>query len=277
MRLAFMVMMGLALAAPAGAQEPGVDEEGCKESALLSRMPGCGIYECSTKEFDAAEVVVNMAGDTRRLEGQVEILALICPEKGSPLQLQRNAEAALRKAGYTVVFTGAHDGHSYPAVTAHKGAQWVSVQAGMYNEFPQYTQTAVLVQAMAQEMTAAAKQMADALAGSGRVDVYGITFATGQATLTSESEAVLADVVAVLQATPDLRLRVEGHTDNVGDTAANQKLSEARAAAVVAWLTARGIDAGRLVAAGFGDTQPVADNATPEGRAKNRRVTLARQ
>ena len=54
----------------------------------------------------------------------------------SPLQLLRNAEAALRKAGYTIVFTGRHENHDSPAVTANKGAQWISVQTGMFNERP---------------------------------------------------------------------------------------------------------------------------------------------
>jgi len=72
-------------------------------------------------------------------------------------------------------------------------------------------------------------------------------------------------------------LRVEGHTDNQGSAAANQALSEKRAQAVVAWLTSHGVAAARLTAKGFGQTKPVADNAAEEGRAKNRRVELAKQ
>ena len=81
----------------------GVDEEGCKESALLSRMPGCGIFQCEKKEFDAFDVVINKAGETKSLEGAVEQLKFVCPASNSHLQLQRNIEAALKKAGYTVV------------------------------------------------------------------------------------------------------------------------------------------------------------------------------
>jgi len=71
-------------------------------------------------------------------------------------------------------------------------------------------------------------------------------------------------------------MRVEGHTDNVGRAAANQTLSQQRAEAVVAWLAARGIDAARLGAAGLGDSKPLADNGSEEGRAKNRRVELVK-
>lgn len=276
-RFAFVLAIALLFPTSSFAQEPGVDAEDCKPSPLLARMTGCGIYECSKKEFDAAEVVINMAGETKNLEGEVEHLKLVCPTKLSQLQLLRNAEGALKKAGYAIVHSGRADGWDHPIVTAQKGAQWIEVKTSQFNEFPTYEQTAVLVKAMAQEMTASAQAIADAINSTGRLDIYGITFATGQATITPQSDKVLADVLAVLQGTPDLRVRVEGHTDNVGDKAANLKLSEARARAVVAWLVAKGIEAGRLSPAGLGDTQPVADNATEEGRAKNRRVVLVKQ
>lgn len=266
--------MSVFAAQSAGAQEP--DAEGCKESKLLSRMPGCSIAECTNKDFDAADLVINKEAETKTVEGVLEQQTLACPAKYSPLQLVRNAEAALKKAGYTIVFTGPHANSDTPAVTAHKGAQWISVQTG-YGDPPTYVMTAVLVKAMAQEMAAGAQAIADALNASGKLDIYGITFATGQATITPQSNQVLGDVLAVLQADPSLKLRIEGHTDNVGDKAANQKLSDARARAVVAWLTGKGIDAGRLSAAGFGDAQPVADNKTDDGRAKNRRVVLVKQ
>ncbi len=118
--------------------------------------------------------------------------------------------------------------------------------------------------------------MSDAIAKSGKLDVYGITFATGQATITPASDAVLSDVLAVLTANADWKLRIEGHTDNVGDKAANLKLSNARAAAIAAWLAGKGIDATRLSIAGLGDTQPVGENTTEEGRARNRRVVLVK-
>jgi outer membrane protein OmpA-like peptidoglycan-associated protein len=202
---------------------------------------------------------------------------MICPLNTSQLQLLRNAEAALKKSGYATDFTGKHANSDFPAVTAHKGAQWLMLQTENFNEFPAYTQTTVLVKEMAQEMSASAQAMSDAIAKSGKLDVYGITFATGQAAISPASDQVLNDVAAVLTANADWRLRIEGHTDNVGDKAANLKLSNARAAAVAAWLTSKGIDAARLSAAGLGDTQPVADNATEDGRARNRRVVLIKQ
>lgn len=81
----------------------------------------------------------------------------------------------------------------------------------------------------------------------------------------------------MMKAHPDLRIRIEGHTDNVGNAAFNQTLSEKRAAAVKAFLEKEyGIKGDRLEAQGFGDTRPVASNDTPEGRQSNRRVELVK-
>jgi outer membrane protein OmpA-like peptidoglycan-associated protein len=80
----------------------------------------------------------------------------------------------------------------------------------------------------------------------------------------------------MLQQNPDVKVSIEGHTDNVGSAAANQTLSEKRAQAVVAWLSSHGIEGSRLKAKGWGASKPVDDNATEDGRAKNRRVELVK-
>jgi outer membrane protein OmpA-like peptidoglycan-associated protein len=93
--------------------------------------------------------------------------------------------------------------------------------------------------------------------------------------LKPESEAELNVVVQLLKDNPTLHIQINGHTDNSGKTTDNMSLSENRAKAVTNYLTAKGIVAGRLSFKGFGESQPVADNATPEGRAKNRRTELS--
>jgi outer membrane protein OmpA-like peptidoglycan-associated protein len=115
------------------------------------------------------------------------------------------------------------------------------------------------------------------LAASGRARLYGIEFDLDSATLRAESRPVLDDVAKALASHPDWRLAIEGHTDSTGTPAHNQKLSEARAAAVRDYLTAHGVAASRLTSAGFGASQPVADNATELGRARNRRVEIVRR
>lgn len=79
-------------------------------------------------------------------------------------------------------------------------------------------------------------------------------------------------LVEILKAESDLKVTIEGHTDNVGDPAKNMTLSQARTESVKTYLMARGISADRITATGYGSTKPVADNTTPQGKAKNRRV-----
>ena len=112
---------------------------------------------------------------------------------------------------------------------------------------------------------------------SGKAVVYGILFDFDKDTIKeAESKPVLDEVVAALQKHPDWRFRVEGHTDDKGDDAYNLELSARRAAAVVAWLGAAGVDAGRFESQGNGESSPVADNKEPAGRALNQRVEMHR-
>jgi outer membrane protein OmpA-like peptidoglycan-associated protein len=105
---------------------------------------------------------------------------------------------------------------------------------------------------------------------SGRIE--GIKFETGKAKLTKGSSVVLDQAVKILEEYPDLRIEVQGHTDDVGDDAMNMKLSQDRADAVVAYFTGKGIAADRLVAKGYGETVPEVPNKDSKSRARNRRV-----
>jgi outer membrane protein OmpA-like peptidoglycan-associated protein len=129
---------------------------------------------------------------------------------------------------------------------------------------------------MQQEVTADASGISDELNKSGHVALYGIHFETGKATILPDSESVLGEVAKMLQQNPEIKVSVEGHTDNVGSAASNQALSEKRAQAVVAWLSSHGIAASRLAAKGWGASKPVEDNNTEDNRAKNRRVELVK-
>lgn len=101
-----------------------------------------------------------------------------------------------------------------------------------------------------------------------------IYFATGKYVLLSRSFRGLNEVARLMKEDSGLRLAIDGHTDNVGSDASNQTLSDNRAAAVKAYLVKQGIAESRLVAAGHGETEPVADNETAAGRQKNRRVEM---
>ncbi|MBJ7575534.1 OmpA family protein [Luteimonas sp. MC1828] len=110
----------------------------------------------------------------------------------------------------------------------------------------------------------------------GRVAIQ-VNFAVDKADILPASQPQVDQVLQLLRDDPALRLSIDGHTDASGDAADNQRLSEARAKAVVAALTTQGIAAERLQAKGHGQAQPVADNATEEGKARNRRVELVKR
>jgi len=115
----------------------------------------------------------------------------------------------------------------------------------------------------------------DKLAEDGRVATQGILFDVDSDRIQPESTPTLEEIGTMLQDHGEMRIAIEGHTDSTGDDAHNQDLSERRAAAVVVFLVEHyDIDAGRLESAGFGETVPVGDNDTAEGRQQNRRVEL---
>ena len=250
------------------AQEP--DAEGCKDSAVITRMAGSKINSCETKEFDQVKFPLGQdaqGNDKEKVaEGEVRTWDYYTREGVSEIQVFRNIETALKRAGFTI------DYESSPMqITAHKGKTWY----GLDNRGSYYDQTIVVEKQMEQEVTAS--DLSDQLNKSGHVAVYGIHFDTGKATMQPDSDPVLQQIVQLLNDNPTLKLRVEGHTDNQGPAAANQSLSEKRAKAVVAWLSSHGAAASRLTAKGFGASKPVADNTSEDGRAKNRRVELAKQ
>ena len=128
------------------------------------------------------------------------------------------------------------------------------------------------------------RELEEATAGSGvdvtetddgfLVNLPDVTFATGSTTITPSFQATLNEVAESLTKYPNSLIDVYGHTDTVGSTASNQTLSEERARAVTNYLTSRGVASNRIRWQGFGETMPVADNSTEEGRRLNRRVEI---
>jgi OOP family OmpA-OmpF porin len=268
--------IALATISPALPQE--TDAEGCKDSPLLSRMKSCYIRECSKKDFDEAEAIAGTTADgptMKRLEGEVEIITYGCAKNVSLLNIARNVENGLKQAGFSVVFSG-RDSYENPAVTARKGGVWASLVTQLGGDEPQYVQTVVKTKEMEQQIVANGDVWEDEINKTGRCSIYGVQFDSGRASIKADSTATLGEMARLLKKNSAWTMRIEGHTDNIGGKEANVKLSEQRAAAVRAWLVAHGIPESRLVARGFGDSKPVADNTSDEGRAKNRRVDLVK-
>lgn len=251
--------------------EPQHDAEGCKDSPLITRMAGSIIHSCNHKEYDQA--VFNSGKDkdgndiSKTVEGDYNNWDYTTRSGTSEIQVSRNIENALKAAGFHI------DSENSPEdLTAHKGNTWYLLS----NRGEYYDQTIVTAQDMKQEVTADASSLSDEINKSGRVAVYGIHFDTNKATIQPDSEDTLNQIVKLMQDNADWKLRIEGYTDNAGNASANQVLSEKRAQAVVAWLSAHGVDKSRLAAQGLGQKNPVADNSTDDGRAKNRRVELVK-
>jgi outer membrane protein OmpA-like peptidoglycan-associated protein len=105
------------------------------------------------------------------------------------------------------------------------------------------------------------------------VEVQGaVKFRSGSEVLLPESWPLLNSVVQVMKDAPGMKLRIEGHTDGEGTEDSNLELSRERAVSVMKYLVAKGVDAQRLEAMGYGETRPIDTNRTPDGRARNRRV-----
>jgi outer membrane protein OmpA-like peptidoglycan-associated protein len=109
---------------------------------------------------------------------------------------------------------------------------------------------------------------------SSKIVLKNIFFDSGKSTIQSTSFSELKKLIDLLKNNPTIRVEIAGHTDNIGDETLNQKLSEERAKTVVTYLIQNGITANRLVAKGYGSSQPVGSNTTEEGRQKNRRTEM---
>lgn len=179
---------------------------------------------------------------------------------------------ALREAGESndsPVFT---NGVRYLLKSQDQSGCWVAFSNRPSNFAP--TMWAVIALAGNVE-TPSADSLKAQLDKYGRVVLY-INFDFNKSTIRPDGKPIIAQVLKLLTDNPDLKLSINGHTDNVGTRNYNLRLSEQRAAAVVAALVAAGISHTRLDSAGFGPDQPIADNATEKGRAKNRRVELVK-
>jgi outer membrane protein OmpA-like peptidoglycan-associated protein len=277
------------------------DAEGCKDHPLFNRMPNTYIYSCDATQFDLRRfpqgpLKPNAEGENRAATVDVEgpawkiVYALqegVTPP--SPLQIMRNFRNAGQRAGATIEgeypgwCEGMLDGslgvgngctHFGVSMRFARGGKdvWAYVQAN--GDDGSYEMVIAEREAMKQEIVAS--ELLDKINTDGFVALY-ITFETGKATISPESDALLDQVAAALETAPDLVLEVAGHTDNVGTPASNQTLSEQRAEAVRSALVSRGVAESRLTAKGYGQSAPIADNRTEDGRAKNRRVELVKQ
>ncbi|MEY4095485.1 MAG: hypothetical protein RLZZ53_2684 [Acidobacteriota bacterium] len=266
----------LTVAAPAWAQEP--DPEGSKDHPAFSRLPGYYITSYDEQEFSVFEFTLD---PPRRVEGHYWNIQYAVNEgarKAGALQIGRNYTSLIKqRAGAVLTEDLDSSGGTSVARLPVKGGGLLWLEVHVNNSGELYSLTIVEEQAMKQEVTFTADSLAAALTASGSVAIRDILFDTGKATIQPSSAPTLALIAEMLQANPETVLEIQGHTDNVGTPASNVALSRDRATAVKAALVKAGIAGERLSTKGLGDTQPVADNSTEDGRARNRRVELVKK
>ena len=251
------------------------------DTPFFSGMPSHSVIEAADKDFDAYTFCLGK--QTQTVEGKVWRKFYNLKEgakQPSDVQITRNYANAIKSKGGTVLFEGDKSkcadfercGRILTGKTA-KGPKELWVEVSPCNEGFDYWLTVVEKEAMKQAITA--DDMLTALNKDGHIALY-INFDTGKSTIKPDSEGIIQQMADLLNQNPGLKLTVEGHTDNVGKSAANKALSEQRAKSVVQALAKKGIDPKRLKAVGCGQEKPIADNSTAEGKAKNRRVELVK-
>lgn len=265
------------------ARDP-LDAEGSAEPPGLPRFPGFHLDSSQQRDFGEFRFMTSRravddpeAGEVK--EGRYWFADYILNEgarQPSALELLRNHENAVKQAGGALVFrspsSGGQQSAVYRLVRQEGGERWLQVDT--QNDGFRYQVHLLDVASMAQTLEFSAAQMGVALRRDGQLALHGILFETGQALIRPESQPLLDEVAILLRQDGKLRLVVQGHTDNVGQTQANLVLSRRRADAVVQALVGRGVASARLRAEGRGDSAPVSDNRNEAGRAQNRRVVL---
>lgn len=259
------------------------DDPGCKDHNLLSRVNNFYLVSCE-ENFNELELRLGN-NKTEIKEGNLFSLNYLfnsdAGEKPkSPLQIIKNYENAIVQNGGKMIYKNSNaldaDLEATSYISTKEKEYWIKLFnfGGTPNEVERFTLYVLEMESMKQEIEAS--EMFEAINKDGFIALY-INFETGKSDIKSESQPIVDQIVEMLKQNPDLKISVEGHTDNVGSDKSNQSLSENRAKSVMNALISGGIDKSRLSSKGWGATKPIEDNSTEEGRFENRRVEIVKK
>jgi OmpA-OmpF porin, OOP family len=272
-KINFVLIMVLAIASSSFAQ----DAEGCKDSPLFNRMPNTFIGECS-KNYDQFEIPMTVEKNETKEGTKTYIQYNYNGESGVPapsyFQIVKNYENAIVAKGGKKVYYSKDAGVATFFMKSAGKDIWLVINDFSGTFAGNYVLNILEIEGMKQEIEAS--EMLKEINANGRIALY-INFETGKSDIKSDSQKTIDQIAQMLKDNPSLKVSIEGHTDNAGNATSNQSLSENRAKAVMNAVVAKGTDKARLTSKGWGQTKPVADNATEDGKAKNRRVEIVKQ
>ncbi|MEO8150561.1 MAG: OmpA family protein [Bacteroidia bacterium] len=270
-----IILMSIFLVRAFAQDDVPTDAPGCKDSPMFNRMPNTVIAECSSN-YDEMEIAMS-AENTVKKEGTKTTIQYNynLEEATAPsfFQIVKNFENAMMKTGGKRIYYNNEAGTATLFTKSAGKDVWVVLTDYGGGKKGNFLLAILEIEAMKQDIVAG--EMLEALNKTGSVALY-INFETGKADIKPESQNIIDQITEMLKANPTLKISINGHTDNVGTPASNQTLSESRAKSVMNALIAKGIDKSRLSAKGWGQTKPVADNDTEDGKAKNRRVEIVK-
>jgi outer membrane protein OmpA-like peptidoglycan-associated protein len=264
----------LSMPAIAGAQ--------AEDHPVIERYPGSTLLENDYvhRNYDSMELYVTVEGETttKIVKGEYwEILYEIYDESGdkddsiSGLEIAENYKnAALEKGGEILYDAG--DVFTFSIPMANGNTCWVYFEAGG----GWYSLYIIEEEGLVQVLHFGEDEIKKELDSKGHIAIYGITFEFDKADLKVGAETQLIEIVKLMRNNHELKIEIQGHTDNVGGDEYNQDLSERRAETVKDFLLLYGVSADRMRTKGFGESSPVASNDTEEGRSMNRRVEIVK-
>lgn len=294
-KILFLVLLG-AISLAFGKTEPGNDHQ------MVSRYDGSVMKYYKFSEYDEGIVPLGKVTGKDKLakkvdfEGKITAITYKNPQGRSTLEIKRNYEQALKSQGFKIVWdckneSGCGHGQLAPAPNLDKYfIMWFINDARVRTMTAKLTRNGksayvyLYISAKETQLTVfepkgmdtgmvSADSLAVEMAKNGKAVVH-INFDSGKAVILPDSIPTIEQIAKLMKKYPDMKVSIEGHTDSDGSDSANKSLSEARAKAVKTALTEGGIKSSRMESKGYGESKPVADNGTDEGKAENRRVEI---